>query len=118
MSHTAFEKPIPLFLGEAMIKLTGYFNQILRDEPDNSPPTADDNEPAADRSVTISRLLNEAYEFYPHVTREANEKMRLHHRLQVGGTGSAPQKELVIRSKLCGSQLCKLLFYSLGCAKH
>ncbi len=71
-----------------MIKLTGYFNQILRDDPDSTPRKTteskggDDYEPT-NSPVTITKLLSEAYDMFPHITREANEKMRLHHRLEV-----------------------------------
>ncbi len=76
--------------GEAMIKLTGYFNQILRDDPEYPPrqevATASKETGAyksENQPVTIARLLSDAYERFPHITRTANEKMRLHHRLDV-----------------------------------
>ena len=93
-----------------MLKLTGYFNEILRDDHDPragkkklSPEdekrlrevreTQEEEEdkraeeegsaPSPRRPVTISVLLTEAFKRYEHISREDNEKMRLRHRLQV-----------------------------------
>lgn len=70
-----------------MIKLTGYFNNILRD--DNS---------SSSESVTISHLLSQAFDSYSHITRETNEAMRLQHRLRVVQSIEDTQMKNVIRS--------------------
>ncbi len=97
-----------------MIKLTGYFNKIFRDEPDglvavqeeknkvgSSTFFVDDDGGASggeEQPVSISRLLNESYSAFPHITREANEKMRLRHRLQVVQSIEDTQMKNVLRS--------------------
>ncbi len=69
--------------GEAMIKFTGFFQAILRDDPDSPLPKSKLDYPSANEPVTISKLLAESFESFPHVTREVIDKMRLHHRMEV-----------------------------------
>ena len=64
--------------GDAMMKLTQYFGEILLDAEGSAPETETSKE-----SVTISRLLSDAFDSYSHVTRESIDKKRLNHRLQV-----------------------------------
>ncbi len=103
--------------GEAMIKLTGYFNQILRDDPEYPPrqevATASKETGAyksENQPVTIARLLSDAYERFPHITRTANEKMRLHHRLDV--------RTSTIKKPFPRQSAFILFRFAAGCAKH
>lgn len=71
--------------GEAMMRLTGYFNEVARES---------DNE----ETVTISQLLREAYDRFPNITRSSIERLRLQHRLQVVQNLEDSQMKNVIRS--------------------
>ena len=66
-----------------MMKLSSFFNDVHRDEPDNPLRRASSFEDEPELPMTISRLLHEASGRYPHITRNAIESLRLTHRLQV-----------------------------------
>jgi hypothetical protein len=78
-----------------MMRLSSYFGQILL-EPDDS--THNSPADATTATVAIARLLSDAYESYPHITRQNIEKKRLHHRLQVVQNLEDTAQKNVLRS--------------------
>jgi len=72
--------------GEAISELKEYMAGIKRDDDDDS------------QGVTIARLLCESYDAFSHISREANDRLRLHHRMQVVQTIEDTQMKNVLRS--------------------
>ena len=75
-----------------MIKLTEFFKCVVRDDHSAQ------NAAASGPTLTIAKLLHEAFEQFGHVSRENNEKLRLHHRLKVVQQLEDTERKNVIRS--------------------
>ena len=83
--------------------MTGYLKAILRDDPATprkTPAGEGDGYESANEPVTISKVLTEAIEAYPYITREVNEKMRLRHRLEVIFEASLGNECIVLYIKM------------------
>lgn len=78
--------------GEAMMKLTRYFNSVIRDEPEAIEAASEEEE-----KITISLLIHEAYATFD-VSSQDIEKLRLKHRLKVVQNLEDSQMKNVIRS--------------------
>ena len=85
--------------GDAMIRLNHYFDQILLDDNVATAKTGDagDAPEGEDRPITISLLLNEAYELFNHISRETNENLRFAHRMRVVQSLEDTQRKNVLR---------------------
>lgn len=81
--------------GEAMMRLTTYFQSVTRTNIDD----LDDDDDGGDLGNTsIVHLMREAHAKYPQITRTSIEKKRLHHRLLVVQNLEDSMMKNVVRS--------------------